>query len=212
MYIKIYFNDKPLFLCDQLDEELDLYAHHDDAVLVDEFSPLAINAMIHEMKAEKVHAGIFIYHDLETLKRAFWKKFILIQAAGGWVQNETGEALFIFRRGKWDLPKGKLDEGETLERCAVREVEEETGLKNVRLGEPLVVTWHTYDENGKHILKESHWYRMTASSKQAITPQLEEQITELRWVPVEEIRPLLHNSFPSVADVVEAAGVTSSSG
>jgi 8-oxo-dGTP pyrophosphatase MutT (NUDIX family) len=211
MYIKIYFNDKPLFLCDELNDEINAYAHHDDAILIDEFSPPAVNSMIHEMRQEKIHAGIFVHKDLAILKKAFWKKFILVQAAGGWVQDEKGQTLFMLRRGKWDLPKGKLDKGETLEQCAVREVGEETGLKKIGLGAPLVITYHTYDENGKHILKESHWYRMTAPAGQLLTPQQEEQITELRWVPATGIAPLLSNTFPSIVDVLRAAGLTASS-
>src|SRR5580692_2838451 len=137
MYIKIYFNDKPLFLCDELNAEINAYAHHDDAVFIDEFSTPSVNSIIHEMRLAKIHAGIFFHQDLQTLKKAFWKKFILVQAAGGLIQNEKKELLFIFRRDKWDLPKGKLDKGETLEQCAIREVAEETGLKDVRLDAPL---------------------------------------------------------------------------
>ncbi len=113
----------------------------------------------------------------------------------------------MFRRNKWDLPKGKLDPGETLEQCAVREVGEETGLAPVKLEAPLLVTWHTYDENGKHILKETHWYRMSAGADQPITPQQEEQITELRWVAPEGMGVLLKNTFPSIVDVLHTAGV-----
>ncbi|HXB91910.1 MAG TPA: NUDIX domain-containing protein [Puia sp.] len=206
MYIKIYFDDKPLFLCDRLDKEIEGYVHHDDAVLIDEFSPPAVNSMIHEMRLKKIHAGIFLHNDLATLKKAFWKKFLIVQAGGGWVQNERSETLFIFRRGKWDLPKGKLDKGETLEQCAIREVGEETGLQKVRLEAPLLVTYHTYDENGKHILKETHWYRMAAAAGQLTKPQQEEQITELRWVGAAGMRELLQHTFPSIIDVVKAAG------
>ncbi len=205
MHIKIYFDDKPLFLCDHLTEEINVYAHHDDAILIDEFSHPAVNSMIHEMRREKVHAGIFVHPDLETLKKAFWKKFILVQAGGGLVSNGKGQYLFMLRRGKWDLPKGKLDKGETLEQCAVREVGEETGLHGVRLEAPLLVTYHTYDENGKHILKETHWYRVTASAAQPTTPQLEEQITELVWAGGKEIAAFSKNTFPSIIDVLNAS-------
>ena len=207
MYIKIYFNDKPLFLCDQVNEEINGYAHHDDAIFIDEFSSPSVNSIIHEMRLEKVHAGIFIHPDLGTLRKAFWKKFILIQAAGGLVQNEAGSILFMLRRNKWDLPKGKLDEGESLEQCAVREVEEETGLKNIILGKPLLITYHTYDESGKHFLKETHWYHMTAPGSQTITPQKEEQITEIRWVGEKELSPFIRNTFPSIIDVLKVAGI-----
>ena len=206
MHIKIYFNDKPLFLCDKMTEEITTYAHHDDAVLIDEFSPHAVNAMIHEMRQEKIHAGIFIHPDVEELKKAVWKKFIIIQAGGGLVDNGKGEYLFMFRRGKWDLPKGKLDPGETIEECAVREVREETGLQQVKLGEALLTTYHTYDESGHHILKESHWFRMSASDIGSMKPQLEEQITELKWVePGPAIDELLKNTFPSIVDVLKTA-------
>jgi 8-oxo-dGTP pyrophosphatase MutT (NUDIX family) len=207
MYYKIYFNDKPLFLCDQVNAEINSYAHHDDAVFIDEFSPPSVNSIIHEMRQEKVHAGIFVHTPLEELKKAFWKKFILIQAGGGLVQNEKGEVLFIFRRDKWDLPKGKLDEGETLEQCAVREVEEETGVRNIHLAAPLLTTWHTYDESGKHFLKETHWYRMTAPGHQSLLPQQEEQITELKWVGQDELKTVLADTFPSILDVIRAAAL-----
>ncbi|HEV3326297.1 MAG TPA: NUDIX domain-containing protein [Puia sp.] len=206
MYIKLYFNDKPLFLCDAMTDEIRIYAHHDDAVLIDEFSHPAVNAMIHEMRREKVHAGIFIHPDLDLLKKAFWKKFILVKAGGGLVQNGRGESLFILRRGKWDLPKGKLDPGETIEQCAIREVGEETGLQSVRLEAPLLITYHTYDENGRHILKETHWYRMTAAPDQSVHPQLEEQITELVWADRQKIGGFIKNTFPSIVDVLRVAG------
>ena len=144
MYIKIYFGDKPLFLCDNIDAVIEPYVHHDDAVFIDELNAHAVKAMIHEMQLEKIHAGVFFHGKLEELKKAFFKKFTIVQAAGGMVKNEKNETLLIFRRGKWDLPKGKLDKGESLEECAVREVEEETGLKNVKLVSPLIITYHTY--------------------------------------------------------------------
>jgi 8-oxo-dGTP pyrophosphatase MutT (NUDIX family) len=205
MYIKIYFNDRPLFLCDAMTPEITAYAHHDDAVLIDEFSHPAVNSMIHEMRLEKIHAGIFVHSNLEELRKAVWKKFLLVKAGGGLVRNGEGQYLFMLRRGIWDLPKGKLDPGETIEQCAVREVGEETGLQGVQLGAPLLVTYHTYDENGKHLLKESHWFRMNAPDMKGLRPQQAEQITELRWVDGEAMKALLRNTFPSVRDVIQSA-------
>ncbi|HTD93115.1 MAG TPA: NUDIX hydrolase [Chitinophagaceae bacterium] len=204
MYIKIYFNSKPLFLCDQIDEIIEPFIHHDDAVLIDELDPHTIKSMIHEMQQENVHAGVFIHPDLGELKKAFFKKFRLVKAAGGLVVNEQQEVLLIHRRGKWDLPKGKLDPGETLEQCAVREVEEETGLKKVTLTAPLIVTYHTYHEGTHFILKESHWYTMSADSHQDLVPQAEEDIHQIKWVKKDAIRPYKDDSFPSVIDVLEA--------
>lgn len=203
MYLKIYFGDKPLFLCDQVSKEIEPYAHHDDAVLIDEFSPQAISSMIHEMHLDKIHAGILIHSDLEALRKAFFRKFEVIKAGGGLVFNEKKEALFIFRKGKWDLPKGKLDKGETLEACSVREVEEETGLKNISLQEYLITTYHSYDENGKHFLKESHWFLMQVTGKQQLVPQTEEDITEIKWVKREKWMEIKDNMFASIEEVLK---------
>lgn len=206
MFLKIYFNDKPLFLCDALTREINAYAHHDDAVFIDEFSTPAVNSMLHEMRQTKVHAGAFYHSNLDELFKAFRKKFSIVQAAGGLVLNKKNEILFIFRRGKWDLPKGKLDKGETLEQCALREVTEETGIHQLKLDKFLLTTFHTYDENGKHILKESHWYTMQSAGKEAPVPQTEEQITEIKWISADGIGACLKNTYPSILDVLLAAG------
>jgi 8-oxo-dGTP pyrophosphatase MutT (NUDIX family) len=204
MFIKIYFGNKPLFLCDTVDETITPYMHHDDAVFIDELNSHTVKSMIHEMEVDKVHAGVFLHADLEALRKAFYKKFTLVQAAGGLVENEKGELLMIFRRGKWDLPKGKLDKGETLEACAVREVEEETGLQRIQLLSPLPVTYHTYHEGSKYILKESYWYYMKVEGTQELIPQTGEGIDVVKWVNRENARDYYPESFPSVIDVIEA--------
>jgi len=126
-----------------------------------------------------------------------------IVAAGGIVENEEGKILFQYRRGKWDLPKGKLDDGETIEECAVREVEEETGLRNIELGELVGVTHHSYTERNKEIDKETHWYAMKVTGEQNLVPQLEEDILELKWVSEHELTPYLSNSFANIVEIVE---------
>src|SRR4030095_3659462 len=174
MFLKIYFGDKPLFLCNDISGIVQLYIHHDDAVFIDELNSHAIKTMIYEMQQPAIHAGVFYHSDFEELKKAFFKKFTLIQAAGGLVLNEKKEILLILRRGKWDMPKGKLDKGEKLEDCAIREVEEETGLKKVELISPLTITYHTYHEGTKYILKESHWYQMKVAGEQKLIPETNE--------------------------------------
>ncbi|HEY4154471.1 MAG TPA: NUDIX hydrolase [Puia sp.] len=130
----------------------------------------------------------------------------IIRAAGGLIANEQGNILFIFRRNKWDLPKGKMDGGETPEECALREVEEETGIHEIELGEFLLITHHTYAENGLGILKETHWFRMKASGAARLIPQLEEQITEIRWIAPGEFDLVKQNTFPNILEVLHAAG------
>jgi ADP-ribose pyrophosphatase YjhB (NUDIX family) len=206
MHIKIFFQDKPLFLCDDIDEAITPYVHHDDAVFVDEFSTPAINSMLHEMKQKKVHAGILYHTNLNELKKAVWKKFTIVMAGGGIVVDQNKQVLLIHRKGKWDLPKGKLDPDETLDHCALREVKEETGLKEVRLLESLMTTYHVYDESGKHILKETHWYTMHADNKQSLTPQKDEQIDEIVWAKKSGLDVYLNNSYPLIKDVLAEAG------
>lgn len=203
MFIKIFFNDKPLFLCDSVDEIIQPFIHHDDTIFIDELNTHTIKTMIHEMEQDSVHAGIFYHSDLEELKKAFFKKFTFIQAAGGLVLNEKKEILIIFRRDKWDLPKGKLDKGEKLENCAIREVEEETGLQNVQMGSPLTITYHTYHEGARFILKESHWYTMNVKGNQKLVPQTTEDIHEIKWVNQSALGEYMKNSFPSVVDVLK---------
>jgi len=205
MFIKIYFNNKPLFLCDAIDGEIQSLVHHDDAVFIDELNVHTIKAMIHEMQQPKVHAGIFFHKNIDELKKKFFAKFVVVPAAGGVIKNEVKEILMIYRKGKWDLPKGKLDKKESLEECAVREVKEETGLKDIKLLSLLTVTYHTYHEGTRYILKESHWFMMKAKKKQLLMPQIEEGIDIVRWANQEEMPVYLLNSYPSVADVLQAA-------
>ncbi len=203
MFIKIYFGEKPLFLCDEITEELQPYIHHDDAIFIDELDSHTVKSMIHEMEQENIHAGVFYHPDLEELKKAFYKKFTIIIAAGGLVENEKKEWLMIFRRGKWDLPKGKLDKNEDLQACALRELEEETGLKGAKIEKPLMITYHTYHEGARFILKESHWYLMKAKSGQDLIPQAEEDITEIKWVGKNELEKYKMKSYPAIRDVLK---------
>jgi 8-oxo-dGTP pyrophosphatase MutT (NUDIX family) len=204
MHLKIYFGEKPLFLCDALDETINEYLHHDDSMFLDELSNPAINSMLYEMSLEKIHAGVFFHPDMEALKKAFWKKFKVMPAGGGLVVNEKEELLLIFRRGKWDLPKGKLDKGETMEQCALREVREETGLKRLSMVRPLPVTWHTFEQKGKLVLKESHWFLMTGTHTDRLKPQTEEDIEQIQWTAPDGLAAPLSNCFASIKDVIAA--------
>lgn len=204
MFIRVYFNDKPLYLSDASDEEIKVISQHENAVSMNDFSEEAVDQMLHEMRRPSTHAGVFVHYNLEELKQAFWNKFTIVLAGGGLVLNENDEILMIYRRETWDLPKGKLDAGETIEECAVREVKEETGLTDVRLKNKLLVTYHTYRENEETILKESHWYRMKASGDTALIPQTDEQITDIRWASIEEATELAKSSFPSIKEVLQS--------
>ena len=128
-------------------------------------------------------------------------------AGGGLVFNEKGELLMIFRRGKWDLPKGKLDNGETIEHCAIREVKEETGLINVIIGEFIDVSFHDYFDTylDEEVIKETHWFAMKATGGQKLIPQLEEDITEIKWVSDLELKKCLLDSYDNVVEIIKKA-------
>lgn len=202
MHIKIYFGDKPVYLCDEINKELNEILHHPDAVFIDELSNAAIKSLLHEIVKDEFHAGVVWNNDLEKLKKAFFKNFHVIEAAGGIVQNDKKELLFIYRLGKWDLPKGKMEKGESPEICAVREVEEETGVTNLKLKKKAGETYHTYNDFGKHNLKVTHWYHITCPSKQILTPQTEEHISEIKWVQAKNIKEPLANTYPSIKDIL----------
>jgi len=202
MRYKIYFGDHPLYLTNELDKDMQAIMHHDDGVYMDELSSAGIKSMIHEMKLPQRHAGVYFHENIDALRKAFWKNFNIIVAAGGIVKNEKEEILMIFRRGKWDMPKGKLDKGESIETCAVREVEEETGILDTKLLSPLTKTYHVYDEFGKHILKESHWFSMFSPGQQKLIPQLSEQITAIEWTDKKRRKQLLEECYPLIRDLL----------
>lgn len=206
MHIKIYFGNKPVYLCDDINRELNEILHHPDAVFIDEISNAAIKSLLHEIVKEEFHAGVLWNEDLEKLKKAFFKHFTSIEAAGGIVQNDKKEILFIFRLGKWDLPKGKVEKGEDIAETAVREVEEETGVTNLKLKKKIGETYHTYNAFGKHYLKTTHWFYLTCSSKQTLEPQTEENISEIKWVKATGMKEQMANTYPSIKDILEKWG------
>ncbi len=136
--------------------------------------------------------------------------FELLEAAGGIVQNEAGEILVIHRRGLWDFPKGKMENGESQEQAAIREVEEETGLQDLTVKQQLLLyghqmaSYHTYREGGRWICKPTWWFAMTTTGQQQLQPQQEEDITEAVWKQPEEVTTSLADSFPSLQDVWHA--------
>lgn len=204
MFLKVFFDKKPLWLCDEITAVINEYVHHDDAIFIDELNSHTVKAMIHEMQQPHVHAGVFYHKNFDELKKVFFKKFTFIRAAGGLVTNEQGEVLLIYRKGKWDLPKGKQDKGEKPDECAVREVEEETGLRNVKIEGALQPTYHTYREGARYILKESMWFKMKVTGEQKLVPQIEEDIHEIKWVKKIELDSYYGNSYPSVNELLQS--------
>jgi ADP-ribose pyrophosphatase YjhB (NUDIX family) len=131
-----------------------------------------------------------------------------IDAGGGVVENEAGDVLMIYRRGKWDLPKGKRDDGENIADCALREVSEETGLHQLQLGEKICDTYHIYSQKKQNLLKCTTWYKMKGTSKETPTPQAEENILEAKWIATKELKPLMYKSYDAIREVLQQSGVS----
>lgn len=129
-----------------------------------------------------------------------------ILAAGGLVTNQHNDLLMIYKRGKWDLPKGHVDNKESFETCAVREVKEETGLRNVDVVRFIGITEHQYYDRylQAEAIKQTHWYEMQANDKQTLIPQSEEEIEEIKWIPQNEIKEYLKNSYQNINDIIKS--------
>lgn len=140
----------------------------------------------------------------------FHDSFTNIEAAGGIVKNDENKVLFIHRLGKWDLPKGKLEPNESLEHAAVREVEEETGIQNLKLQNFIGSTYHTYREreNNAQILKTTFWYLMKSTDSKQLIPQTEEGITKVEWKSKDEIlSEVLPNTFKNIELILKEAKI-----
>ena len=138
----------------------------------------------------------------KKLFKLFKKHFKYVKAAGGLVRNPAGEYLFIKRLDKWDLPKGGLIKGESPREGSLREVMEETGVKDLKIEKKLSKTWHVYLINEKKHLKKINWYLMTTRGKQNLIPQTEEDITEVVWLNHERSLAALKGSYRSLYDIL----------
>jgi 8-oxo-dGTP pyrophosphatase MutT (NUDIX family) len=204
---KIYYNNKPLVLTNDASSYIE---HHKIAEgylkLTGAFSRNFRLALEHLGKIRSL--GV-ILEDLskEALERELSHSFTPIDAGGGVVQNENGQVLMIYRRGKWDLPKGKRDDGEDIATCALREVTEETGLQKIALGNLICNTYHIYNQHGEQLLKQTTWYHMKASKKETLAPQKEENIQEAKWLDEKDLGVKIYKSYEAIREVLYAAGM-----
>jgi 8-oxo-(d)GTP phosphatase len=163
----------------------------------------ALLLLMHEKEFKELDSITFSVppQDYKAIKKAIKKQFKVVKAGGGIVEHED-RILLIYRKNKWDLPKGKLDKGEKPKKGALREVEEECNIK-VRVGEKITHTWHTYIRNGKKHLKKTHWYRMECIDDSKMKPQREEGITDVRWMGERDTQVAMVNSFRSIRHVIK---------
>ncbi|QLG44276.1 NUDIX hydrolase [Costertonia aggregata] len=192
---KVFVNERPLILTNKLSETSNApyFLLNADA----------INEALDGLSKKKLDEA-FIYHpNHEEILKKFCKKIPLVVAAGGVVTNKEGKVLFIYRNDKWDLPKGKLDKGESIEECAIREVEEETGVKGLKIENFLKTTYHVFKRNGNYKLKEVHWYAMKTSFTGKLKGQKSEGIEKVKWKGPKKIQKALLNSYVNIKILFE---------
>ena len=155
------------------------------------------------IKNEKVESLNIFSNDLEKLFADFKSYFVFLEASGGIVRNKLDKILFIFRLGKWDLPKGKIEKDENPEKAAIREIEEECGISETLITSKLMPTYHTYFLNDNYYLKKTHWFNMKYYGNQVLVPQTEEDISEVKWIDKKELDMVIENTYLSIKDVLQ---------
>ncbi|GMN11924.1 NUDIX domain-containing protein [Croceitalea sp. MTPC9] len=186
---KVFVNESPLILTNKRPDNSvgNVFLMEDDS----------INYAITALSKKKLDTA-YIYDPTEEILEKFSMKIPLVVAAGGMVRNPKGKVLFIYRNDKWDLPKGKLDKGESIEKAAIREVEEETGVKELVIKNYLKTTYHIFKRNGEYRLKKVVWFDMTTSYSGKLVAQKEEGITKVKWKGSKKIAKALKNSYLNI--------------
>jgi ADP-ribose pyrophosphatase YjhB (NUDIX family) len=152
--------------------------------------------------------NLTIFHiDEKELFDHFASCFKMIEAAGGLVNNKNDEILAIKRLGKWDLPKGKLEKGENPGETAVREVREECGLNKIQLQEFFYTTYHIYRLKNKQVLKKTYWFKMLNEVTETLIPQTKENISEVKWLRMNNLNTITDNTYGSIVEVLKAASL-----
>lgn len=189
MYI-IFVDDVPIYLTDRhKNSSNNNFFHKDD---------ITIESVLKSAKSKKF-TEIYLFHiDIKTLWNEFKWFFKIEKAAGGLIKNKNQETLFIYRFDKWDLPKGKIEKGESKKEAAVREVEEECGLSDVIIENKLQKTYHIFQRNGRETLKITHWYSMKTDYSGELIPQTEEGITDVVFKNDAATQKALENTYGNI--------------
>lgn len=197
---RIYINDNTLYIASDIPQ------------LTEEIVPLTVLGFNFQTFYKQLGdlSGknfLLLTADPKALFQHVKKSCLIIKAAGGLVANSKGNYLFIFRNKKWDLPKGKVEKDERMKEAALREVEEECGVKINTNDEKICKTYHVYTLGSKIVLKKTNWYKMTVKGEPRLIPQKEEGITKACWLSRIQLDPILANTYPSIMDVLEAGAL-----
>ena len=193
---KVFVNDKPIILTDSL--------KNNNTYPVYIFKEVVIDEILHKLKTGNTKgANLFCANLPEDLK-AFKKHFKVVHAGGGLVLNSEKEILFIYRNGIWDLPKGRVEKGESIEETSIREVEEECGVSGLQIVQPLLRTHHIFFLDQKQQLKITDWFLMDIDFNGKLAPQLEEGITEVVFKNKEATAKVMKHTYANIKLVIDA--------
>ena len=190
---KIFYNEKLIILTNRLTSKL----LKNKIFLLEDIS---IKEFISKIEHKKLKKVVIFYPENDIFEK-FLEKIERIQAGGGVVQNKVGDILFIKRKGKWDLPKGNLEKGENISECALREVEEETGVSQLSLKGFRSITYHIFSRDNKFFLKETHWFDMFSTFGDNFIPQKEEDIEKVTWKSDKKLIKTLKKSFLNIKEL-----------
>ena len=188
--LQIFYKEKPIIISDK---KSDLK----NSLIID--PELVENLDLLKLLTKKKINSIGVFsNEFELIINIFKKKFPEIIAAGGKVVNNKSEILFIYRNKKWDLPKGKAEKNEIISQTALREVKEETGIKNLSIIKPLEKTYHIFKRGGKNYLKTTYWFEMKSDYNGKFKPQKKEGITRVEWIGIENLSSILPKSYANI--------------
>jgi ADP-ribose pyrophosphatase YjhB (NUDIX family) len=191
---KVFVNDKPIILTSEISEEK-LYKTYP-------LKYVDLPKVVRDLKRGN-NKGVYLYHkNKDKLLQKFLKKFPNVIAGGGKVYNAQGKVLFIFRNDKWDLPKGRIENNESIEEGAVREVEEETGVKGLTITKPLPTTYHIFKRNRRYKIKITYWFEMYTSYDGELLPEASEGITKVKWLGKKKQAKALKNSYANIRELL----------
>ena len=187
---KVFVNDIPIILSTEKD-------------LGEKYLSVPLKEVKLKRIIKKINKGkllyVNLYHDKkEKLLKHLFKKLPVVTAGGGMVLNPQKEVLFIYRNGRWDLPKGKVEKNESIETGAIREVEEETGVKNLKISKFLQTTYHIFQRKGRYRLKVTYWYEMTTDYDGELIPEEKEGIKKVKWKDMEKAQKALKKSYANI--------------
>jgi len=191
---KVFINDKPIILTNKVELETNFKNY--------KLKTVNIEKAIKKLQEKNIQSVRLIGKNKDKLLKRFLKLLPNVIAGGGKVYNKKGEVLFIYRNNKWDLPKGKAESKETIDKTAIREVEEETGVKGLEITKPLEMTYHIFKRNGKYRIKITYWFEMKTNYDGLLSPQENEGITKVEWLNPKQITKAMENSYANIKELM----------